>query len=194
MAGTISENSRVFGQSSRSSLGMPTFQTTRPRASYDSYLQQTRQLELQSQRERLAQQRQRSKLFEGFFGSLTGGGNMNQPGGPDAGGGLFGGFKGLLDTVLGDLSRVGESQRQGINEGFDQSLNNQLALYSDRGLASSNLAGNAFTGVERGRQSALTELEGNLAQRRAGATQQIGLAGLGQQQDMLMQLLSMLGQ
>jgi hypothetical protein len=158
-------------------------------------LRQQRQLELEKQRETLQQQRQRSKLLAGFFGNMTGGGNIGQPGGPDAGagGGLFGGFQGLLDTVLGDLGKVGESQRQGINEGFDEALNNQLAMFSDRGLASSNLAGNAFTGTERGRQSALTELEGSLAQRRAGATSQIGLAGLSQQQDMLMQLLSMIG-
>lgn len=194
---TISPNSRVFGQRSSFMQPLTSFApTTRIRPEFERFQRQQRELQLETQRQTLADQRQRANLLNSLFGRITGGGDgLGQPGFPDAGGGggAFGGFQGLLDTVLGDLSQVGEAQRAGINEGFDEALNNQLALFADRGLASSNLAGNAFTGVERGRQSALTELESTLAQRRAGATTQIGLAGLGQQQDLLTQLLSMLG-
>lgn len=165
------------------------------RPEYDKYLQEQRSLELQGQRQLLDQQKQKSRLLEQLVGG-GGGGQIGQPGGPDSGvggGSLSGGFQGLLDSVLGDLSSVGESQRGRINESYDTALNNQLALFADRGLLSSNLAGNALTGVNRERQSSLTELEDTLSQRRAGAKTQIGLAGLSQQQDMLMQLLSLLG-
>jgi hypothetical protein len=148
---------------------------TRIRPEYDQYVQQKRDLELQTQRS--------------LLGMLTGKGK-----GKGGGGGMGGGFDALLESVLGDLGQVGDARRGQINEGFDAALNSQLADLSDRGLRSSSLAANLTTGLEGERQDALTGLEDSLLQRRAGAKMDIGLAGLSQQQDILQQLLSMLGQ
>lgn len=171
--------------------------STRLRPEFAKFEREQREIQLAGQRQALLGQKQRQNVFSQLTSSLLGGGgNISQPGGPDTPGGVpgIGGAQGLLSQLLGDIGRLGGSQRQRINEGFDASLQSQLAGLSDRGLGGSTLAANLATGAERGKQTALTELEDALLGRKIGATQQIGLAGLQQQQQLLLQLLGLLGQ
>lgn len=193
----------AFGLSGpRAPIVVRTFQTPSQRAHQAGFTfrgagRATQDLEFQKFKTQMEQEKSQRNLLkqrEQLLASLLGGGGgqFGQPGFLEGGGGIGGGFSGLLESVIGDISQTGEAQRQRINQGFDASLQSQLSRLSDRGLGSSNLAANLATGVERERQTSLTELEDALLGRRASARQQIGLAGLNQQQNFMMQLLSQL--
>lgn len=117
------------------------------------------------------------------FGKLLamlgfGGGGDGSASGSGGGGANPGDYAALLGNVDALISQTGQSQRNTINRNIDNGVNSSLARLQDRGLASSNLTANTVVGGERARNDNQTQLMDALLGQRAGAMQNIGLAGL----------------
>ena len=100
------------------------------------------------------------------------GGGLSQPGGPDGGGsgeGLGFGFDNILNnqndqlnSLLGDISGLGEADRARIGTQYDSARNTELARLEDRGFGASNLGAEAVGSIEDARQQSLLDLSQSL--------------------------------
>ncbi len=112
----------------------------------------------------------------GLLGIGGGGGGLSQPGGPDGGaGGVGGGFDGILggqedqlNSLLGDISGLGDADRQRIGRQFDAAGNTEIARLEDRGFGASNLGGEAIGSIEDSRSQALADLSQQLLGNKIG--------------------------
>jgi hypothetical protein len=122
------------------------------------------------------------------FGSMLGTGS-SIPGATTAtstGPGL-GEYDKLRNELLGQLEGYGDSQRDSINRGYDNSLDASIAKLHDRGFGNSSLIESTQLQSDRNRQSSMTELEDSIMGQKLGIGQNVGLAGLAAQQQLRIQ-------
>jgi hypothetical protein len=128
--------------------------------------------------------------LQSLLGMLSGGssGFFGKTGSP------MSAYNDLSSQVSQLLGQTGTFRSNEINRQVGDTTNTSLARLQDRGLASSSLSANTALGGERVRQSAQTDLSSQIAGLQANSMQNIGLAGLGAQNQFFSQQSQQLSQ
>lgn len=87
-------------------------------------------------------------------------------------------YKELMGSVNDEYLQAGEAQTNEITRQFQQNFAKLLGQLQMRGLGSSNLTANLFSGHEKRKAEAIANARMGLLGQRLGAQQNIGLQGL----------------